>query len=104
MGVGVSSSKSSKWVVSTSDLMSFPQIRIHPFFKPVPWRALDTMKPPFLPDIKSDVDTTHFDDFEEETPTPMKHKESTRNDKWVGWTMKREPAKRKGLDSIFNRS
>jgi hypothetical protein len=34
----------------------------------------------------------------------MKHKESTRNDKWVGWTMKREPAKRKGLDSIFNRS
>lgn len=93
-----------KLICSSKRRLSFPQIRIHPFFKPVPWRALDTMKPPFLPDVKSDTDTTHFDDFEEDTTgmgISSRHKESTRVDKWVGWTMKREPKSRKGIGEIF---
>eukprot|EP01083_Nonionella_stella_P197730 726671_1 len=45
---------------------SFEQIKNHPFFKQVPFENLIKMKPPFVPQLKSDTDSSHFDAIEAE--------------------------------------
>ncbi|KAJ1500252.1 Serine/threonine-protein kinase [Coelomomyces lativittatus] len=36
------------------------EIKQHPFFKDIPWDQLRSMKPPFLPELKSITDTSYF--------------------------------------------
>lgn len=91
-----------KLICSSKRRLTFPQIRIHPFFRGIDWRHMRKYKPPFLPDIKHETDTTHFDDFEEQDKMRTTHKPSTSADKWVGWTMARPPVKgRKGLGGVY---
>lgn len=91
-----------KLICSSKRRLTFPQIRIHPFFRGIDWRHMRKYKPPFLPEVKSDVDTTHFDDFEEQEKFRSRHVESKSSDKWVGWTMQRPPkASRKGLGAVY---
>eukprot|EP01083_Nonionella_stella_P063866 165978_1 len=45
---------------------SFEQIKAHPFFKPVPWKNMNKMKPPFIPNLRSEVDTSNFENIQSE--------------------------------------
>jgi len=91
-----------KLICSAKRRLTFPQIRIHPFFRGIDWRHMRKYKPPFLPDVKHDTDTTHFDDFEEQEKMRTIHKPATSADKWVGWTMERpKMAGRKGLGGVY---
>lgn len=38
------------------------EFKAHPFFAGVDWDCLAQQKPPFIPDLKDDVDTRYFDD------------------------------------------
>eukprot|EP00493_Phyllostaurus_siculus_P026414 UN26759 len=45
--------------------LGYQGIRAHPFFAGIGWDNLRNMTPPFIPTLKGDVDTSHFDDFEQ---------------------------------------
>eukprot|EP00002_Diphylleia_rotans_P014104 TRINITY_DN2743_c0_g1_i1.p1 TRINITY_DN2743_c0_g1~~TRINITY_DN2743_c0_g1_i1.p1 ORF type:complete len:487 (+),score=109.74 TRINITY_DN2743_c0_g1_i1:87-1547(+) len=42
------------------------EIKHHPWFADINWSRLQNMTPPFIPQITSPVDTSNFDDFQEE--------------------------------------
>ncbi len=80
------------------------EIKAHPFFKGVDWDHIrDTMKPPFLPDIKNDYDTKYFETFEIEEPFyPPTQKIPKRKDiEYLGFTYKKEDEK--DLDDVINK-
>ena len=67
------------------------EIKSHPFFKGIDWDNIrNTMKPPFVPDIKNDYDTKYFDVLEEEEPFyPTKKPLKRRKDmEFLGFTYK----------------
>merc|ERR1712129_637913 len=73
---------------------SFEQIQGHSFFKDVPFDDLAKMKPPFVPQLKSDTDSSHFDAIEAEQDMAANvddHKASKATDKthFWGYTFKR---------------
>merc|ERR1712083_717516 len=71
---------------------SFEQIQNHPFFKQVPFADLMKMKPPFVPKLTSDTDSSHFDSIEAEQDMEKKDfKPSKATDKthFWGYTFKR---------------
>lgn len=43
--------------------LTISQIKTHPFFEGIDWEDIRKMKPPFIPDIKDEIDATNFDDF-----------------------------------------
>ena len=44
----------------------FEQIKNHPFFKKATWEDLEKMKPPFVPNLKNDVDSSNFENIDAE--------------------------------------
>lgn len=38
------------------------EIKKHEFFKDIEWENIKSMKPPFVPEVQSDIDTTFFAD------------------------------------------
>jgi len=46
--------------------LGYQGIRDHPFFNGVDWDTLRQITPPFIPTLNGDVDTTNFDEFQEE--------------------------------------
>ena len=45
------------------------EVKKHPFFKNIKWDHIkETLKPPFIPNLKSPYDTSYFDTFEEDEP------------------------------------
>lgn len=78
------------------------EIYSHPFFEGVDWERLRQLRPPYVPDIRSDTDTRHFDKFEEEEPFyPPQATVATvyrRNTEFIGYTYKKDVEKqRSGL-------
>merc|ERR1711971_257503 len=53
-----------KLICSARVRASYKEIRKHAFFKSCPWDDLMKMKPPFVPDLKSEIDTSNFDEFD----------------------------------------
>merc|ERR1712083_645564 len=72
---------------------SFEQIKNHPFFKQVPFADLMKMKPPFVPKLSSDTDSSHFDSIEAEQDmeksTEFKPSKATDKTHFWGYTFKR---------------
>jgi len=73
---------------------SFAQIAGHAFFAQVPFADLAKMKPPFVPSLTSDTDSSHFDAIEAEQDMEKNvddHKASKATDKthFWGYTFKR---------------
>lgn len=48
--------------------LGYESITGHPFFANVPWSSLRSMPPPFIPELADELDTSHFDQFEEMIP------------------------------------
>ena len=67
------------------------QIKNHPFFKTVPFDNMESMQPPYVPEMSSDVDSRHFDNIEAEQQMQDDYKASKATDKshFWGYTFKR---------------
>mmetsp|Transcript_39551 Transcript_39551/g.48944 ORF Transcript_39551/g.48944 Transcript_39551/m.48944 type:complete len:634 (-) Transcript_39551:217-2118(-) len=46
--------------------LDYKKIQNHLFFKKTPWDNLESMKPPFVPKLTDEVDSSNFDDIDEE--------------------------------------
>lgn len=68
------------------------EIKSHPFFKGLNWEGMKSMKPPFIPKLKNDYDTSYFETFESKEPFyPTKQKHKKRKDiEYIGYTFKEE--------------
>ena len=42
------------------------EIKAHPFFAGIDWKKLRDKAAPYIPDVKSEIDTRNFDKFEEQ--------------------------------------
>lgn len=72
---------------------SFEQIKNHPFFKSIPFDNLSKLKPPFIPQLTSDTDASHFDAIEAEQDMEkaddFKASKATDKTHFWGYTFKR---------------
>ena len=68
------------------------EIKAHPFFKGFNWENVRDTKAPFVPELKSEVDTKYFEVFEvKESFYPPKQKNKKRKDiEYIGYTYKEE--------------
>ena len=68
------------------------EIKAHPFFKGFNWENIRNTKAPFIPELKSDVDTKYFEVFEIKEPFyPPKQKNKKRKDiEYIGYTYKED--------------
>jgi serine/threonine kinase 38 len=83
------------------------EIKAHPFFKGVDWEHIrETMKPPFVPEIKNDYDTKYFETFEIEEPFyPPTRKIPKRKDfEYLGFTYKKEDDLDNVITNMINKS
>ena len=79
------------------------EIKAHPFFKGVDWDHIrETMKPPFVPEIKNDYDTKYFETFEKIEPFYPKTKKIPRRKdmEYIGFTYKEE--EEEDLNNVVN--
>jgi len=70
------------------------EIKMHPFFAGVDWRRIRDKKSPNVPELKSEIDTSNFDHFDEEEPWYVEDSKKPKNRKnanFIGYTFKREP-------------
>jgi hypothetical protein len=68
------------------------EIQKHRWFKNVNWQELRKVKPPFIPEIKSETDVRYFDKYEEKepwvyNPNDQLHKKDFN---FIGYTYKEE--------------
>ncbi|CAD8094960.1 unnamed protein product [Paramecium sonneborni] len=68
------------------------EIKAHPFFAGIDWKNLRSKVSPYIPEIKSELDTRNFDKFEEQEPwVPQDSGKSARKDvNFIGYTFNRE--------------
>jgi serine/threonine kinase 38 len=79
------------------------EIKAHPFFKGVDWDHIrETMKPPFIPEIKNDYDTKYFETFEKIEPfyPPTKKMPRRKDMEYIGFTYKEE--EEEDLNNVVN--
>ena len=76
------------------------EIKSHPFFKGVDWDNIRNTKAPFIPNLKSDYDTSYFETIEEKEPfyPPVNNKRPKRKDiEFMGYTYREGD-----FDDIYN--
>ena len=59
------------------------EVKKHPFFKNINWEHIkETLKPPFIPNLKSPYDTCYFENYEEDEPFyPINNNQSNKYQK-----------------------
>ena len=83
------------------------EIKAHPFFKGVDWEHIrETMKPPFVPEIKNDYDTKYFETFEIEEPfyPPIRKIPKRKDFEYLGFTYKKEDDLDNVITNMINKS
>lgn len=75
------------------------EIKTHAFFKSIDWDRLRQKVSPYRPQVKSAIDSTRFDKFEEEEPFyPPEDKRTKKQRKdinFVGYTFKKDVEEQK---------
>ena len=68
------------------------EVMAHPFFSGIAWDSLRNTRAPYVPEVRSDTDTRHFDRFEEDEPFyPPEAQASGRKDvEFIGYTFKKD--------------
>ena len=69
------------------------EIKKHPFFKGIDWDNVRNMKPPFIPILKNEYDTSYFETFEINEPFyPItdNNKFKRKDIEYIGYTFKEE--------------
>ena len=81
------------------------EIKAHPFFKGINWLKIKEMKPPFIPDIKSDYDIKYFDSFDYIEPfVPPKDKvvRKKKDPEYTGYNFNGEQSDPTDILSVIN--
>ena len=80
------------------------EIKMHPFFEGIDWDSLTLNKSPYIPNIKSETDTSNFDKFEEDKNNPFYPDESKKKKKknpidinFIGYTFHKECQEEKDI-------
>lgn len=91
------------------------EIKAHPFFRHINWTNIRKLKAPYIPKLKSDIDTSNFEKFEEtsnwhedylkEFHASHKGKEKRKDFFWIGYTFKKPHnyENSKQIEEIFER-
>lgn len=92
------------------------EIKDHPFFRKVNWKKLRSKKAPFIPRVKSNIDTSNFEKFEETSNwheeyykynrSGYKNRKGMHKDfHWIGYTFKppRNYEDSKQIEEIFEK-
>ena len=68
------------------------EIKNHPFFDGVNWNSIRSEEAPYKPEISCEVDTRHFEDFNDDEPFyPEGVGRAKRRDlEFIGYTFKKE--------------
>jgi len=69
------------------------EIKSHPFFYGLDWASLRAIDPPYRPEVKSEIDTSNFDKFEEKEPfypEQSRRKKQRKDINFIGYTYNRE--------------
>lgn len=95
-----------KLICTHKSRIGYAGITKHPFFAKCPWDKLETMTPPFIPELKNGVDTSNFDDFDAQQDLPEQHKKTegaAQNKPFVGFTFVRPKAKKekRSINNMF---
>ena len=79
------------------------EIKNHPYFADVNWANLRTSRAPWVPIVKTDVDSDNFDKFEEIEPffPNIKKKYQKKDGNFIGFTYKRADKVRNSLVSAL---
>ncbi|CAK56318.1 unnamed protein product (macronuclear) [Paramecium tetraurelia] len=81
----------SKLVCDTNNRLKFEQIIRHPWFGGLSILKVRDMKAPYIPTVRSELDTSNFDKYEEEEPWIIKgYQNSKKEMTFVGYTYKQE--------------
>ena len=66
------------------------EIKKHPFFRGVDWDNIRNIKAPFIPKLKSEYDTSYFENYEAKEPfyPPLKRKHKRKDIEYMGYTYK----------------
>jgi len=94
-----------KLICGPRNRLKYAGIVRHPFFRECNWKDLMVHKPPFAPKLKDKIDTSNFEDFEDEQSLPKKHVKTEgakQNQVFQDFTFARRENKRKGLDGLFS--
>ena len=88
---------------------SFGQIKNHSYFKQIPWNNLTSMKPPFVPNLTSEVDTSNFETIDaEQDMTAIENQKKLgtgtkeKDNNFLYYTFK--PADFSGVQNIMNQA
>ncbi|KAM3128981.1 hypothetical protein pb186bvf_018898 [Paramecium bursaria] len=65
------------------------EIKIHPFFQGVDWKKIRDKPSPYIPEVKSEIDTQNFEKFEEEEPWNFGGRR-TKKDNFQGYSYNRQ--------------
>jgi len=84
--------------------LGFEGIKNHPFFAGMKWDTLRQIKPPFIPKLAGDLDTSNFDEFEvtinfDEHESQESYTNHPNHVQDFTFTREKKP-ERKGLDSL----
>ena len=68
------------------------EIMAHPFFAGICWDEIRNTRPPYIPEVRGDTDTRHFDKFQEDEPFyPAESTTPTRKTvEFIGYTFKKD--------------
>src|ERR1700676_3443625 len=55
-----------RMVCDANKRITFEEMKQHPFFKGINWDTIRSTKAPIIPQLQSDIDTSHFDKFEDQ--------------------------------------
>ena len=66
------------------------EIKKHPFFRGVDWDNIRNIKAPFIPKLRSEYDTSYFENYEAKEPfyPPLKRKHKRKDIEYMGYTYK----------------
>lgn len=79
-----------KLISDANKRLSFDDIKRHPFFKGIDWENMRNQKAALVPNVASDVDTSNFDNFEEQQQEKDDlEAQSDANKSFIGYTFKR---------------
>jgi serine/threonine kinase 38 len=78
------------------------EIKVHPFFEGIDWNKLKLMRPPYIPNVASEISAENFDKFDEEEPFYAGDKKKGFNGKridmnFIGYTYKGDVAEDKQM-------
>ena len=66
------------------------EIKRHPFFNGIDWDNIRNTKPPFIPKLKNEYDTSYFEKYEVKEPfyPPAKRRFNRKHIEYMGYTYK----------------